>query len=222
MLPWSFWPNNGLDKSRCFYPFSSFFLCKSFSFSASKIDGRSSGRTMELWCFPRFVVHRFLHDNGFTSVRDRDSAGWSPMCYAAVNGNPFLKLAMEWEMCGVLVVVSFFFFKGSIFVGQWSIRIQHLLRSLLLAPRNITCWLRTEDFFVCEKIEFEDVPDVPGFSRIFWTGLGVVWELFSSRLDGPLWINVSHQPAKGRISWLELLLANQNHQVCLVGHRIEG
>ncbi|CAK9097496.1 Serine/threonine-protein phosphatase 6 regulatory ankyrin repeat subunit B [Durusdinium trenchii] len=38
----------------------------------------------------RFVVARFLHDNGFIGIRHRDTAGWTPICYAAVNGNCFL------------------------------------------------------------------------------------------------------------------------------------
>ena len=35
-----------------------------------------------------FIVEWFLHENGFRTVSDRDTAGWTPICYAAMNGNP--------------------------------------------------------------------------------------------------------------------------------------
>jgi len=34
-----------------------------------------------------FVLARFLHQNGFHSGLERDSAGWSPICFAVVNGS---------------------------------------------------------------------------------------------------------------------------------------
>eukprot|EP00438_Fugacium_kawagutii_P018431 Skav226163 [mRNA] locus=scaffold2279:81591:83868:+ [translate_table: standard] len=37
-----------------------------------------------------FVVARFLHENGFTTLKERDKAGWSPMCYAVLRDDPFL------------------------------------------------------------------------------------------------------------------------------------
>ena len=40
------------------------------------------------------LVQQFLFQNGFSSICDRDKAGWSPFCYAAVNGNPELLIAM--------------------------------------------------------------------------------------------------------------------------------
>lgn len=36
------------------------------------------------------VAEKFFHENGLLSVHDRDRAGWSSMCYAAINGNPQL------------------------------------------------------------------------------------------------------------------------------------
>eukprot|EP00438_Fugacium_kawagutii_P032357 Skav234860 [mRNA] locus=scaffold840:125302:126576:- [translate_table: standard] len=41
-----------------------------------------------------FVVARYLHDTGFKTVRDRDEAGWSPMCYAVLKDDPFLIKAL--------------------------------------------------------------------------------------------------------------------------------
>ena len=41
-----------------------------------------------------FVVARFLHENGFEKVEDRDKAGWSPMCYAVLRNDPFLVKAL--------------------------------------------------------------------------------------------------------------------------------
>jgi len=41
-----------------------------------------------------FIVARFLHDNCFKTVLERDSAGWSPLCYAVVNGDAFLVKAL--------------------------------------------------------------------------------------------------------------------------------
>ncbi|CAE7394163.1 unnamed protein product [Symbiodinium natans] len=37
-----------------------------------------------------FMLARFMHLNGFSSVTEGDEAGWPPMCYAAINGNPSL------------------------------------------------------------------------------------------------------------------------------------
>jgi len=41
-----------------------------------------------------FVAARFLHDNLFKTVSDRDAAGWSPLCYAAVAGSAALVEAL--------------------------------------------------------------------------------------------------------------------------------
>ena len=41
-----------------------------------------------------FVAARFLHDNLFKTVSDRDAAGWSPLCYAAVAGSASLVEAL--------------------------------------------------------------------------------------------------------------------------------
>jgi len=41
-----------------------------------------------------FLVARFLHDNIFRKVTDRDSHGWSPLCFAVVQGNPSLVKAL--------------------------------------------------------------------------------------------------------------------------------
>ena len=40
------------------------------------------------------ILEAFLHQNGFLSIRDRDQAGWSPICYAAMNGDPQLVEAL--------------------------------------------------------------------------------------------------------------------------------
>ena len=34
-----------------------------------------------------FIVSRFLHENLFQTIFDRDLAGWSPLCYAAMSGS---------------------------------------------------------------------------------------------------------------------------------------
>lgn len=36
------------------------------------------------------VVERFLHENGFCSITERDKAGWTPLCYATMSGSPFV------------------------------------------------------------------------------------------------------------------------------------
>ncbi|OLP87173.1 Ankyrin repeat domain-containing protein 17 [Symbiodinium microadriaticum] len=36
------------------------------------------------------AVARFLHQNGFSHVREVDRVGWSPLCYASLNGDPML------------------------------------------------------------------------------------------------------------------------------------
>jgi len=40
------------------------------------------------------VLARFLHENSFTDATERDAAGWSPLCYAAMNGDPLLVSAL--------------------------------------------------------------------------------------------------------------------------------
>ena len=41
-----------------------------------------------------FLVARFLHDNCFRTLFQRDAAGWSPLCYAVVRGDAFLVRAL--------------------------------------------------------------------------------------------------------------------------------
>ncbi|CAE7632793.1 MIB2 [Symbiodinium sp. CCMP2592] len=40
------------------------------------------------------VLARFLNENSFTHATERDAAGWSPLCYAAMNGDPLLVSAL--------------------------------------------------------------------------------------------------------------------------------
>eukprot|EP00438_Fugacium_kawagutii_P006767 Skav201392 [mRNA] locus=scaffold296:174361:176130:+ [translate_table: standard] len=42
----------------------------------------------------QFLIARFLHDNLFKQVTDRDSAGWSPLCFAVVKGDADLVKAL--------------------------------------------------------------------------------------------------------------------------------
>eukprot|EP00438_Fugacium_kawagutii_P024121 Skav222757 [mRNA] locus=scaffold600:111323:113131:+ [translate_table: standard] len=42
----------------------------------------------------QFLIARFLHDNLFKRISDRDSAGWSPLCFAVVKGDAALVKAM--------------------------------------------------------------------------------------------------------------------------------
>ncbi|CAE7365507.1 Kidins220 [Symbiodinium natans] len=41
-----------------------------------------------------FIVEHFLHENGFRTLRERDHAGWTPLCYAAMSGRPGLVEAL--------------------------------------------------------------------------------------------------------------------------------
>jgi len=41
-----------------------------------------------------FIMERFLHDNLFKSICDRDAAGWSPLCYAVLTGRVTLVSAL--------------------------------------------------------------------------------------------------------------------------------
>ena len=41
-----------------------------------------------------FIMARFLHDNLFKSICDRDAAGWSPLCYAVLTGQVTLVSAL--------------------------------------------------------------------------------------------------------------------------------
>ena len=41
-----------------------------------------------------FIVARFLHDNCFRGLADRDAAGWSPLCYAVLTGQVSLVSAL--------------------------------------------------------------------------------------------------------------------------------
>eukprot|EP00913_Durusdinium_trenchii_P030416 g28491.t2 len=39
---------------------------------------------------PTEALSKFLYQNGFARLGERDAAGWSPLCYAALGGNPVL------------------------------------------------------------------------------------------------------------------------------------
>ena len=41
-----------------------------------------------------YHVEWFLHENGFRSISERDKAGWTPLCYAAMTGNASLVESM--------------------------------------------------------------------------------------------------------------------------------
>lgn len=42
------------------------------------------------------LLDRFLHQNGFKNALEYDSAGWSPLCYACMNGTPaVIKMLLE-------------------------------------------------------------------------------------------------------------------------------
>ena len=54
-----------------------------------------------------FAVERFLHDTGFKAVSERDSAGWTPMCYAVLSGKQFLvEVALALTPLNLLQCVS--------------------------------------------------------------------------------------------------------------------
>ena len=36
------------------------------------------------------AVPRFMYENGFNNVLEVDQAGWSPLCYAALRGDPLV------------------------------------------------------------------------------------------------------------------------------------
>ena len=40
------------------------------------------------------MVEWFLHQNGFRTVSERDAAGWTPICYAVMKGDPYLVEAL--------------------------------------------------------------------------------------------------------------------------------
>ena len=42
----------------------------------------------------RYFVEAFLHENGFTSVHEPCSNGWTPLCYAALGGSPLVVTAL--------------------------------------------------------------------------------------------------------------------------------
>ena len=57
------------------------------------VDGLVPGFHTEVDPFQRpgaFSLARFLHQNGFSHPLQRDSAGWSPLCFAAMKGSPAL------------------------------------------------------------------------------------------------------------------------------------
>ena len=41
-----------------------------------------------------FQLAKFVHQNGFKDIATRDAAGWTPLCYAAINGSPSLVSSM--------------------------------------------------------------------------------------------------------------------------------
>lgn len=41
-----------------------------------------------------YILAKFMHQNGFLSVSEYDDGGWSPLCFAAMNGDPLLVSAM--------------------------------------------------------------------------------------------------------------------------------
>ncbi|OLP84035.1 hypothetical protein AK812_SmicGene35132 [Symbiodinium microadriaticum] len=41
-----------------------------------------------------FFLAEYMHQNGFSSVTDRDAEGWTPLCYASLLGNPMLIYAL--------------------------------------------------------------------------------------------------------------------------------
>jgi len=65
--------------------------------TADHIDMAIPGFTTEVDPFAdpgRFLLDRFLHQNGFRGIFDRDKAGWSPLCFAAMDGRPLLITAL--------------------------------------------------------------------------------------------------------------------------------
>ena len=41
-----------------------------------------------------FLLAEFMHQNGFLDIFSRSAEGWTPLCYAALNGNPLLMSAL--------------------------------------------------------------------------------------------------------------------------------
>ena len=41
-----------------------------------------------------FTLAQFMHQNGFQSITEYDEGGWSPLCFAAMNGDPSLVSAL--------------------------------------------------------------------------------------------------------------------------------
>ena len=54
------------------------------------VDDIVPGFTSETLDPSTFFFESFMYQNGFRNVHDRDEAGWTPICYAALNGNPML------------------------------------------------------------------------------------------------------------------------------------
>lgn len=54
------------------------------------IDDMIPGFESDLQDPAAFAAASFLHQNGFHSVDERSPEGWTPICYAAVDGNPLL------------------------------------------------------------------------------------------------------------------------------------
>ncbi|CAE7497256.1 ANKRD44 [Symbiodinium natans] len=61
------------------------------------IDGLvpSSNTEVDPFAEPdKFLMDRFLHQNGFRDFSERDAGGWSPLCFAALNGDPLTLRAL--------------------------------------------------------------------------------------------------------------------------------
>ena len=41
-----------------------------------------------------FMLSNFMHQNGFQHISQRDAAGWTPLCYAAINGSTLIVSAL--------------------------------------------------------------------------------------------------------------------------------
>ena len=48
-----------------------------------------------------YLLGSFMYQNGFQSTQDRTSDGWSPMCFAALDGRPLLLAALLEERADV-------------------------------------------------------------------------------------------------------------------------
>lgn len=63
-------------------------------FSVEPIDGWVPGFISTETDPSSFFLQKFMYQHGFRSPVERDKAGWTPLCYAAVSGNPLLLVAL--------------------------------------------------------------------------------------------------------------------------------